>query len=61
MKISSRYHPVFKIISVIITITFLWQQYFCVLVGDALFFLSHRILHTRFFFKHVHKLHHKYT
>lgn len=41
--------------------TLLWQFYFIIFFEDLMFCLSHRLLHTRFLYKHVHKLHHTYT
>ena len=41
--------------------TLLWQNYFINFFEDVVFTCTHRILHTRFFYKHVHKLHHTYA
>lgn len=41
--------------------TFVWQLYFCIFVEDIVFTFSHRMLHTKYLYKHIHKLHHTYT
>jgi len=41
--------------------TLAWQITFCLYVEDIAFSLSHRLLHTQFLYKHVHKVHHSYT
>ena len=41
--------------------TFYWQYYFCTMIDDFVFFTTHRLLHTPFWYKHVHKLHHQYN
>lgn len=38
--------------------TLAWQILFCVYVEDVGFSIAHRLLHTPFLYKHVHKLHH---
>ena len=40
--------------------TVLVHLLFCLLVEDAMFFCSHRLLHTDFLYKNVHKTHHDY-
>ena len=40
--------------------TYVWQLYFCIIGEDMVFTLSHRLLHSRLIYKHVHKLHHTY-
>ncbi|TNV77248.1 hypothetical protein FGO68_gene3187 [Halteria grandinella] len=41
--------------------TFLWQTYVLVIIEDQIFTASHRLLHTPWFYKHIHKQHHTYT
>ena len=36
------------------------QLLFCVMVEDAVFYLSHRSLHHPFFYHHIHKIHHEH-
>ncbi|GJN71883.1 hypothetical protein PLIIFM63780_005781 [Purpureocillium lilacinum] len=33
----------------------------CVVVREALFYYSHRLFHVRYFYKRIHKIHHKFT
>jgi len=40
--------------------TILWQLAFCMLTEDAFGYWSHRLLHHRFFYKLIHKVHHQY-
>ena len=41
--------------------TLAWQILFCVYVEDVGFSIAHRLLHTPFLYKYVHKVHHQYT
>ena len=41
--------------------TLLWQNYFVNFIEDIIFTFSHKLLHTPFLYKHIHKIHHKYT
>jgi len=41
--------------------TLLWQNYFCLVVEDVVSTIFHRLLHTSYLYKHVHKQHHTYT
>ena len=41
--------------------TVAWQLVFSLLVEDTMFYWTHRALHHRFVYRHVHKLHHRYT
>ena len=34
---------------------------FCMLCEDFTFYFSHRLLHTRFLYRHFHKMHHRFT
>ena len=34
--------------------------FFCLVVEDAMFYCSHRLLHTPYFYKRIHKMHHEY-
>jgi len=36
------------------------QILFCMFIEDMVFHCSHRLLHTRFLYKHIHKIHHEY-
>jgi sterol desaturase/sphingolipid hydroxylase (fatty acid hydroxylase superfamily) len=38
--------------------TFILQMVFCALCADFVFYWSHRTLHTRWLYRHVHKIHH---
>jgi len=38
--------------------TMAWQLVACVVVEDTLFYWSHRLLHTPWLYRHVHKTHH---
>lgn len=40
--------------------TFCLQTVFVTYVDDLVFFLTHRLLHMPWFYKHVHKQHHEY-
>lgn len=42
------------------TQTVLAHLFFCLLVEDAMFYCSHRLLHTETFYKAIHKTHHDY-
>ncbi len=42
-------------------LTFLWQYYFCIVVEDIIFVPIHWLMHQRYFYKYVHKLHHTYS
>lgn len=38
-----------------------WQVVFCSFCEDFMFYCTHRVLHTKWCYKHVHKKHHEYT
>ena len=40
---------------------FCLQILFCLVIEDLLFYTSHRILHTKWMYQHVHKVHHEYV
>jgi len=40
--------------------TILWQLLFCWFISDVYFYWSHRLLHHRWFYKHIHKKHHEF-
>jgi sterol desaturase/sphingolipid hydroxylase (fatty acid hydroxylase superfamily) len=37
------------------------QMLFCMFIEDFLFYLSHRLLHTKYFYSKIHKFHHEYV
>ena len=39
----------------------IWQVVFCSFCEDFMFYCTHRTLHTRWCYKHVHKRHHEYA
>ena len=41
--------------------TLVWQMYLCIMIEDVAFSISHRILHTPWFYRHIHKVHHTYV
>eukprot|EP00347_Sterkiella_histriomuscorum_P015948 403355075 len=41
--------------------TLAWQMFFCMIVQDFFFFLSHWFLHKPYFYKRIHKIHHQYN
>jgi len=41
--------------------TFLWQFTFCLIVEDVGHYWLHRLLHTPYFYKSIHKVHHTYS
>lgn len=38
-----------------------WQMCFCMFIEDFTFYLSHRLLHTRYFYSKIHKIHHEFV
>ncbi len=42
-------------------LTLLWQLTFCMYMEDIGFSIGHRLLHTSYLYKKVHKIHHTYT
>ncbi|KAL6049930.1 Methylsterol monooxygenase 1 [Balamuthia mandrillaris] len=41
--------------------TLLWHVLFCQFVEDLLFYWFHRLLHTKWLYKRIHKVHHTHT
>jgi len=39
----------------------LWQMAFCMIIEDFTFYLSHRLLHTPYFYSKIHKTHHEFV
>eukprot|EP00039_Didymoeca_costata_P016828 m.306817 g.306817 ORF g.306817 m.306817 type:complete len:275 (+) comp16457_c0_seq16:240-1064(+) len=42
-------------------LTVAWQMIFCVAVDDTWFYWGHRLLHTKWLYRAIHKKHHKFT
>jgi len=40
--------------------TILWQGLVCIVVEDILFYYSHRLLHSPYFYQRIHKVHHQF-
>jgi len=41
-------------------VTFFWQMFLSIMFIDFTFYLTHRILHTSYFYQSVHRKHHEY-
>lgn len=60
-------YPIFSSFSFRMTLplpslfTVIWQFAFCLIVEDVGHYWLHRILHTQYLYKTIHKIHHKYS